>query len=252
MCVCVCVCVWARLSSPAMPPPMLRVLLRRRRRHSRARAAVLATPSGGSATIQGFGGSDAIDHSGASATSLSYSGTFASGTLTVKGLGGVIATLDFVASYTTSNFSIGSDEYGGRLLPDQDPSGPQRLSARPLLLLPRADDTVNRGRRSLFFPWILRERLEMPDADGIWNLVLACRRCNRREQGKFAAVPAPSLIARLHERNEWLIQSHHPLRETIMLQTGADSEARASFLRARQRVALDALIHEWQPAEAAM
>jgi hypothetical protein len=102
-----------------------------------------------------------------------------------------------------------------------------------------------------FFPWILRERREMPDADGIWNLVLACRRCNRGEQGKFAAVPASALVARLHERNEWLIQSHHPLRETIMLQTGTDREARASFLRARQRTALDALIHEWQPAEVA-
>jgi hypothetical protein len=96
-----------------------------------------------------------------------------------------------------------------------------------------------------FFPWILRERREMPDADGIWNLVLACRRRNRGEQGKFAAVPASALVARLHERNEWLIESHHPLRETIMLQTGTDREAGASFLRARQRIALDALIHEW-------
>jgi hypothetical protein len=101
-----------------------------------------------------------------------------------------------------------------------------------------------------FFPWILKERREMPDADGIWNLVLSCRRCNRGEQGKFAAVPVPALIARLQERNEWLIQSHHPLSETIMLQTGANREARASFLRSRQRIALDALIHEWQPAEA--
>jgi|GEM_PF-5472609 len=36
-----------------------------------------------------------------------------------------------------------------------------------------------------------------------------------------------------------------------MLQTGMDAEVRASFLRARQRIALDALVHEWQPVEVA-
>jgi hypothetical protein len=46
------------------------------------------------------------------------------------------------------------------------------------------------------------------------------------------------------------VDSHHPLRETIMLQTGADATARAAFLRARQRTALDALIHEWDLPEA--
>lgn len=98
-----------------------------------------------------------------------------------------------------------------------------------------------------FFPWLLKKRGEMPDADGVWNLVLACQDCNRGERGKFAAVPAARLVAHLHERNNWLVDSHHPLRETIMLQAGADSETRASFLRARQRIARDALIHEWAP-----
>ncbi len=80
---------------------------------------------------------------------------------------------------------------------------------------------------------MLKERAETPDADGVWNLVLACRPCNRGERSKFAAVPAAGLVARLHERNTCLVDSHHPLRETIMLQTGAHAEARASFLRAR-------------------
>jgi hypothetical protein len=100
-----------------------------------------------------------------------------------------------------------------------------------------------------FFPWLLKQRGEMPDADGVWNLVLACRRCNRGEGGKFATVPSSRLVARLHERNNWLVDSHHPLRETIILQTGLDAEARASFLRARQRIALDALVHEWEPED---
>ncbi len=98
-----------------------------------------------------------------------------------------------------------------------------------------------------FFPWLLKERGEMPDADCVWNLVLACRDCNRGAGGKFAGVPSARLVARLHERNNWLVDSHHPLRETIMLQMGPDAETRASFLRARQRIALDTLLHEWEP-----
>ena len=67
--------------------------------------------------------------------------------------------------------------------------------------------------------------------------------------GKFFAVPSARLIEKLHERNNWLVDSHHPLRETIMLQTGQTTEARASFLRSRQGTATSYLIHEWAPAE---
>jgi hypothetical protein len=79
------------------------------------------------------------------------------------------------------------------------------------------------------------------------GIVLACRECNRGVKGKFAAVPGSRLVERLHERNNWLVDSHHPLRETIVLQTGADTEGRASFLRSRQQMAVDALIHQWEP-----
>ncbi|HWL69446.1 MAG TPA: HNH endonuclease signature motif containing protein [Geminicoccus sp.] len=112
----------------------------------------------------------------------------------------------------------------------------------------RADTPLAATDVDHFFPWTLKERGAMPDADCVWNLVLACQHCNRGEGGKSAGVPSPRLIARLHERNNWLVDSHHPLRETILLQTGADADARASFLRARQRIALDALVHEWEPA----
>jgi HNH endonuclease len=100
-----------------------------------------------------------------------------------------------------------------------------------------------------FFPWILKARGEMSDAHGVWNLVLACRECNRGEKDKFAAVPGSGLVERLHQRNNWLVDSHHPLRETIILQTGVDAEARASFLRSRQQIAVDALIHRWEPEQ---
>ena len=63
---------------------------------------------------------------------------------------------------------------------------------------------------------------------------------------------ALAAVARLNERNNWLVDSHHPLRETILLQTGMDAKSRASFLRSRQKIARDALIHEWDPTEAAV
>nr|WP_272874907.1 HNH endonuclease [Roseomonas marmotae] len=113
----------------------------------------------------------------------------------------------------------------------------------------RAETPLAEADVDHFFPWVLKERGAMPDADSVWNLVLACRRCNRGEGGKFAAVPVPALVQRLHQRNNWLVDSHHPLRETILLQTGLDAEARAGFLRGRLQMALEALIHHWQPRE---
>lgn len=68
------------------------------------------------------------------------------------------------------------------------------------------------------FPWALRSFVT-GNSNGVWNLVLACRDCNRGTSGKFDCVPALELIARLHRRNEFLITSHHPLRETLMAQT---------------------------------
>lgn len=85
------------------------------------------------------------------------------------------------------------------------------------------------------------------DVDGIWNLVLACVDCNRGEGGKFAALPAPHLIERLHQRNESLIMSNHPLRETLMNQTGSTASARRAFITRLEREALPLLIHRWSP-----
>jgi hypothetical protein len=69
------------------------------------------------------------------------------------------------------------------------------------------------------------------DPKGVWNLVLACRDCNRGTSGKFDLVPALDLVERLHTRNEFLIRSKHPLGETIVRQTGKSPFARAGFLQ---------------------
>lgn len=81
-----------------------------------------------------------------------------------------------------------------------------------------------------FFPICLKSHVSRINLDGIWNLVLACRECNRGPSGKHDQLASPMLLARLSRRNEFLIDSHHPLRETLMAQTGASKLARRQFL----------------------
>lgn len=96
-----------------------------------------------------------------------------------------------------------------------------------------------------FIPWTLNEFI--PNINGVWNLVLACKECNRGEGGKFAKVPSHELLKRLHKRNEYFINSHLPLRETLIQQTGSNPQQRASFLQDQYRIAKQLAIHEWQP-----
>jgi hypothetical protein len=70
-----------------------------------------------------------------------------------------------------------------------------------------------------FFPWSLSTRKVLGgniNINGVWNLVLSCVVCNRGPSGKFDMIPSSNLVARLHQRNEFLINSHHPLRETLI------------------------------------
>lgn len=94
------------------------------------------------------------------------------------------------------------------------------------------------------FPWALRS-LMTGNPNGVWNLVLACRDCNRGAGGKFDCVPALELVSRLHRRNEFLITSHHPLRETLIAQTGATPALRVGFLQGNYQTAKLARIIEW-------
>lgn len=102
-----------------------------------------------------------------------------------------------------------------------------------------------------FYPHSLQSHIPRYKAyfDGIWNLVLACPECNRGVGGKFAKVPAIKYLNRLNKRNEFLINSHHPLRETLMRQTGATAEKRQSFLREVDKFAVNNLIFRWDTEE---
>jgi hypothetical protein len=83
--------------------------------------------------------------------------------------------------------------------------------------------------------------------NGVWNLVLAGKDCNRGEGGKFAKVPSIELLKRLYKRNEYFINSHLPLRETLIQQTGNNDKQRKQYLQETYNIAKSTLIHEWQP-----
>lgn len=114
-----------------------------------------------------------------------------------------------------------------------------------------SEDETNTCDVDHFFPHTLQPLFRDINLDGVWNLVLACPDCNRGADGKFAKVPATKYLTRLHKRNEFLISSHHPLRETIMQQTGLTEDARRDFLKKVDQMAIDALIHRWSTPEKA-
>ncbi len=101
-----------------------------------------------------------------------------------------------------------------------------------------------------FFPHRLKQAQLGVNLDGVWNLVLACPDCNRGPQGKFDRIPALPLLERLHRRNEYLIGSHHPLRETLMQQTGMQLTQRISFLAGLYRKVQLSPGLSWAPAHA--
>lgn len=98
-----------------------------------------------------------------------------------------------------------------------------------------------------FFPHTLKPYGLGQLLDGVWNLVLACQTCNRGPSGKFAQLPELRFLERLHTRNSFYIESHHPLRETLILQTGASETERRAFLQNAYRQSKELLVQNWKP-----
>ena len=82
--------------------------------------------------------------------------------------------------------------------------------------------------------------------NGVWNLVLADRSINRK---KSAKVPEKRFLIRLFNRNEFYINSKHPLAETIINQTGGTKEKRKTFLEKQYNLAIENSIQTWKPDE---
>jgi hypothetical protein len=80
--------------------------------------------------------------------------------------------------------------------------------------------------------------------NGVWNLVLADSSINLH---KKARIPEERFLHRLYNRNEFYIESKHPLAETIINQTGSTKENRRRFLEAQYNIALTHSIQQWKP-----
>jgi 5-methylcytosine-specific restriction endonuclease McrA len=98
-----------------------------------------------------------------------------------------------------------------------------------------------------FFPHRLKEH-GFRNLDGIWNLVLACKDCNG-SGGKSDSVPKMKYLQRLNIRNNYLISSHHPLKDCLIRQTGRNERDREVFLVKYHKDSIDLLIHTWEPKE---
>lgn len=95
-----------------------------------------------------------------------------------------------------------------------------------------------------FIPHTYARYLDKININGVWNLVLACQSCNRE---KLARLPEENFLYDLFTRNEYYIESKHPLAETIIKQSGLDSHSRQSFLKSIYQETLNYSIHKWKP-----
>lgn len=96
-----------------------------------------------------------------------------------------------------------------------------------------------------FFPYLLTNLI--PSINGVWNLVLACSKCNGASE-KHSKIPSLKLLEALHRRNEYYISSHLPLHQAIKRQTGESEQLRKLFLQQQYDTAKGALIHTWEPS----
>ena len=84
--------------------------------------------------------------------------------------------------------------------------------------------------------------------EAIWNHVLSCSTCNGSSE-KTNKIPSPWIVERLLERNNYYVESHHPLKQTIIAQTGSTEAARTSFLQTFLNRALEVIPVSWGPRE---
>ena len=80
--------------------------------------------------------------------------------------------------------------------------------------------------------------------NGVWNLVLSDSAINLDKKAK---IPEKRFLERLFNRNEFYIESKHPLAETIINQTGQTMNSRMKFLEENYNLALSKSIQKWKP-----
>jgi hypothetical protein len=80
--------------------------------------------------------------------------------------------------------------------------------------------------------------------NGVWNLVLSDSAINLDKKAK---IPEMRYLEQLFNRNEFYIESKHPLAETIINQTGKTNYLRRKFLEKNYNLSLSLSIQKWKP-----
>lgn len=115
---------------------------------------------------------------------------------------------------------------------------PSKISIQP--------GSVNLAEVDHFLPHTLGKKFPTINYDGVWNLVLACQKCNGSKSDK---VPDKKFLDWLYARNNWLMESDRPLRETLILQTGKTDKERFNYLQKVYNLAETSLIIYWSPEQ---
>lgn len=97
-----------------------------------------------------------------------------------------------------------------------------------------------------FFPHInkIEHGKSGANINGVWNLVLSDPDVNLEKRTK---IPNKEFVMKLYRRNEYYIESKHPLAETIINQTGNSSIARRNFIQKQFDIALQNSLQIWNP-----
>jgi 5-methylcytosine-specific restriction endonuclease McrA len=85
--------------------------------------------------------------------------------------------------------------------------------------------------------------------NGVWNLVITCKQCNRGKDGKFDSIPDSQYFSKLLARNLLFVEEHkHSLRNSILLSLNAvDKQSVKSTMLGIYNVFK--MIRGWKPKE---
>jgi hypothetical protein len=83
--------------------------------------------------------------------------------------------------------------------------------------------------------------------DGIWNLVIACKECNRGTGGKFERIPAEEFHLKIIKRNVLFTEEHrHSLKNSILLSLGVSNHKEVE-IKMWDLLKKYAIIEGWKP-----
>ncbi len=102
-----------------------------------------------------------------------------------------------------------------------------------------------------FLPFSLlsTEILNGANRNGVWNLVIACKSCNRGAHGKFNAPPNVKFFNKLLSRNLLYVEEHkHSLRNSVLLSLNVTDKAgvRSKMKQLRSHFKI---LKGWKPKE---